>query len=165
MAAEMNTIHAYIRGDLAVGGTAVNNNTRSNVIMEECLDTWQSFIETDEGTIRDLCREIRRDPNHNVTIPAIAVKRIQITVYTAKYYDLVDRPIDAATMAWDSIWHFNDLRAIEDKYTSPDSISTVTKKLNIMKWVELLEEYVRKVRRMRKIPLSYLIRTAHVAAQ
>ena len=31
-----------------------------------------------------------------------------------------------------------------------------------MKWVELLKEQVCKVRGVRKIPLSYLIRTAHV---
>ena len=164
MAAEANAIRAYLRGDLAVGGTAANDNTRPTAIMDEGLSTWQSFVDTDEETIKDLCREIRRDPNNNLTIPAIAVKRIQTAVYAAKYYDLVGRVIDAQTMAWERILHFNDLKAIEDEYSSPEQISTVTKKLNIMKWVELLEEHVRKVRGVRKIPLSYLIRTAHVAA-
>ena len=51
---------------------------------------------------------------------------------------------------------------IEDEYTTPDQIATVTKKLTIMKWVDLLEEHVRMTRGVRKIPLSYLIRTAHV---
>ena len=164
MAAETNAIRAYIRGDLAVGGTAVNDNTRPTAIMDEGLDSWQSFIDTDEETIKDLCREIRRDPNNNVTIPAIAVKRIQTAVYAAKYYDLIGRPIDAHSMSWERIRHFLDLKAIEEEYPSPEQIATVTKKLNIMKWVELLEEHVRKVRGVRKIPLSYLIRTSHVAA-
>ena len=62
---------------------------------------WQSFVDTDEETIKDMSRELRRDPNNNVTIPAIAVKRIKVAVYAAKYYDLVGRQIDAATMAWD----------------------------------------------------------------
>ena len=163
MAAEANAIRAYLRGDMAVGGTAPNDNTRTTAIMEEGLDTWQSFVDTDEETIRDLCREIRRDPNNDVSIPAIAVKRIQTAVYAAKYYDLVGRQIDAMSMAWDRICHFNDLKSIEKEYNSPDPIATVTKKLTIMKWVELLEEHVRKVRGVRKIPLSYLIRTAHVA--
>ena len=70
MAAEANAIRAYLHGDLAVGGTAINNNTRPIAIMEEGLDTWQSFIDTDEETIKDLYREIRRDPNDNITIPA-----------------------------------------------------------------------------------------------
>ena len=111
-----------------------------------------------------MCRKIRRDPNNNVTIPAIAVKRTQIAVYAAKYYDLVGRAIDAHTMAWDRICHFTDLKAIEEEYSNPEQIAPVTKKLNIMKWVELLEEHVRKERGARKIPLSYLIRTAHVSA-
>ena len=55
MAAEANAIRAYIRGGLAVGGTAINDNTRPNAIMEEGLDTWQSFVNTDEETIKDLC--------------------------------------------------------------------------------------------------------------
>ena len=142
----------------------VNDNTRTKAIMNEGLDSWQSFIDTDEDTIKDLCCEIRRDPQNNVTIPAIAVKRIQITVYAAKYYGLVGRAIDAHTMAWDRIHHFNDLKAIEEEYSSPEQVATVTKKLSIMKWVELLEEHVRKVRGVGKIPLSYLIRIAHVAA-
>ena len=164
MAAEANAIRAYLRGDLAVGGTAAKDNTRPEAIMAEGLNSWQSFVDTDEDTIKDLCREIRRDQQNNVTIPAIAVKRIQVAVYAAKYYDLVGRNIDANTMAWERIRHFNDLKSIEDEYSNPDQIATVTKKLNIMKWVELLEEHVRKVRGVRKIPLSYLIRTAHVAA-
>lgn len=163
MAAESNAIRAYLRGDLAVGGTSGTDNERPNTIMAEGLDSWQSFVDTDEETIKDLCREIRRDPDNNVTIPAIAVKRIQIAVYAAKYYELVGRQIDASTMAWDRIRNFIDLKAIEDEYSAPDPIAQVSKKLTIMKWVELLEEHLRKVRGVRKIPLSYLIRTAHVA--
>ena len=91
MAAEANAVRAYLRGDLAVGGLLANDNTRPEAIMAEGLDSWQSFVDTDEETVKDLCREIRRDPNNNITIPAIAVKRIQIAVYAAKYYDLVGR--------------------------------------------------------------------------
>ena len=144
MAAETNAVRAYLRGDLAVGGLMANDNTRPEAIMAEGLDSWQSFVDTDEETVKDLCREIRRDPDNNITIPAKAVRRIQIAVYAAKYYDLVGRQINANTMAWDRIRHFSDLKAIEDEYSSPEQIATVTKKLNIMKWVELLEEHVRK---------------------
>ena len=164
MAAESNAIRAYLCGDLAIGGTAINDNDRPIAIMDEGLDSWQSFINTDEETIKDLCREIRRDPNNDITIPAIAVKRIQVAAYTAKYYDLIGRPIDAQNMSWDRIRHFLDLKAIEEEYSSPEQIATMTKKLNIMKCVELLEEHLRKVRGVQKIPLSYLICTSHVAA-
>ena len=164
MAAESNAIRAYLRCDLAVGGTAINDNDRPISIMDEGLDSWQSFIDTDEETIKDLCREIRRGPNNGITIPAIAVKRIQVAVYAAKYYDLIGRSIDAQNMSWYRIRHFLDLNAIKEEYSSPEQIATVTKKLNIMKWEELLEEHVRKVRGVQKIPLSYLIRTSHVAA-
>ncbi len=131
--------------------------------MTEGLDSRQSFVDTDEDTIKGLCREICHDPNNNVTIPAIAVKYIQIVVHAAKYCDLIRRQINATSMALDRIRHFSDLKPIEREYTAPDQIATVTKKLTIMKWVELLEEHARKIRRVRKIPLSYLIRTAHVA--
>ena len=78
---------------------------------------------------------------------------------------MVGREIDAANMAWDRIRHFKDLQSIEKEYSAPDQIITVTKKLTIMKWIELLEEHVRKIRGVRKIPLSYLIRACHVATQ
>ena len=85
MAAQTNSIRAYLRGDLAVGGANATDNTRANAIVAEGLDSWQSFVDTDEETIKDMCRELRRDPNNNVTIPAIAVKRIQVAVYAAKH--------------------------------------------------------------------------------
>ena len=87
MAAEANAIVVYLRADLAVGGTEINDTARPTAIMAEGLDTWQSFVDTDEDTMKDLCHEIRRDPNNNITIPAIAVKRIQVAVYAAKYYE------------------------------------------------------------------------------
>ena len=103
MAAESNAMRAYLHGDLDVGGTTVDDNTRPNAIKDDGLDTWQSFVDTDEETIKDLCREIRRDPNNNVTILAIVVKRIQIVVYAAKYSDLVGRAIDTHAMSRDRI--------------------------------------------------------------
>ena len=84
-------------------------------------------------------------------------------MYATKYYDLVGRQIDARTMVWDRIHHFNDLKAIEDEYSNPEQIATVTKKRNIMKWVDLLQEHVCKIRGVRKISLSYIIQTSHVA--
>ncbi len=135
----------------------------STFYLNEGLNSWQSFIATDEETIKDLCRELWRDPDNNITIPAIAVKRIQ-TVYTTTYPNLVGRHIDAGTMAWGHIRHFNDFKSIESEYNAPCQISTVMKKLTVMKWVELLEEYVQKISGVWKIPLSYLNRTVHVAA-
>ena len=90
--------------------------------MAEGLDTWQSFVDADEDTIKDLCREIRRDPNNNISIPAIAVKRIQVAVYAAKYYDSVGRPIDAISMSLERILHFIDLKAIEEEYNNPEKM-------------------------------------------
>ena len=119
----------------------------------------ETFVDTDEDTIKDLCRKIRRDPNNNISIPAFAMKRIQVAVYAAKYYDLVGRPIKAVSMSWERICNIIDLKAIEEEYTNPKQVSTVTKKINIMKWVKLLKEHGRKVRSVRKILLSYLIRT------
>ena len=66
MTAETNAIRAYLRGDLAVGGSNATDNDRPNAIMAEGLDSWQAFVDVDEETIKDLCREIRRDPNNNV---------------------------------------------------------------------------------------------------
>lgn len=122
MAAEANAIRAYLRGDLAVGGTTGADNTRPDAVMAEGLDSWQSFVDIDEDTRKDLCREICRDPKNKVTIPAIAAKHIQIAVYAAKYYDLAGRQIEAASIAWNRIHHFNDLKLIESNYTVPDQI-------------------------------------------
>ena len=78
MAAESNAMRAYLHGDLDVGGTTVDDNTRPNAIKDDGLDTWQSFVDTDEETIKDLCREIRRDPNNNVTILLLQWKEYRL---------------------------------------------------------------------------------------
>ena len=40
MAAEANAIRDCLRGDLAVGGIEINDNSRPTAIMAEGLDTW-----------------------------------------------------------------------------------------------------------------------------
>ena len=82
---------------MSVGGA---DNDRAQAIVDEGIDSWNSFVDTDEETIKDLCNEIRRDPNNNVTIPAVAVKRIQLAVYAAKYcFHLVGRNNNTTNMA------------------------------------------------------------------
>ena len=93
----------YIKIELAVGG---ENNDRGNAIMEEGVDSWESFVDADETMIEDLCKELCNDMTNNITIPAMAIQRLQLADFAAKYYDLVGRTINAKSMAWDHSKHF-----------------------------------------------------------
>ena len=89
--AEAAAIRTYLREDLRVGGPNANDNPRVLALMEEGLDTWDAFRDFKKSDIEDLVKYLRRSggPDGNgVQIPAIAMKRIKIACYAAKYYSM-----------------------------------------------------------------------------
>ena len=86
MAAETASIRTYLREDLKVGGPA-NNNPRTTGFIDNGIDSWNSFCEFNNHDIEELCKYLRRPGGNEagVTIPAIAMKRLQLACFAAKY--------------------------------------------------------------------------------
>lgn len=158
--AELASVRAYLRGDLAVSGANQNDNTRVTAIVNNGLDTWASFAELEDDDVLQLVKYIRNPggAEEGCPIPATSIGRIQIACYAARYYEMVGRPLTAVTMRWTRIKQFKALINIQKDYSEPDTIEPPTKNSKIVEWTEQLEEYLTKVRGVRKIPLSYLIR-------
>ena len=117
--AEVAAIRTYLREDLRVGGPNANDNPRVQSLMEERLNTWDSFRDFKKNDIEDLVKYLRRSggaDGNGVQIPAIAMKRMKIACYAAKYYNMVGRVIARESMAWTRIHHFETLIQIESEY-------------------------------------------------
>ena len=85
--AEVAAIRTYLREDLRVGGPNANDNLRVQALMDEGIDTWDSFRDFKDNDVEDLVKYIRRSggpDNNGVQIPAIAMKRLKIACYAAR---------------------------------------------------------------------------------
>jgi len=51
-------------------------------------------------------------PNRGVAISTMCEIRLKMCSYAANYYNIVQRPIDFNSMAWNHIKHFKDLKTI-----------------------------------------------------
>ena len=78
--------------------------------------------------------------------------------YAANYYKIVGRPVDAISMTWDRIRHFKELKTIIKNHSDPEDPPEISKKISIMKAIELIEEHLRSVLGVEKAPLAYVIR-------
>ena len=158
--AETTAIRAYLKGDLSVGPSTANDNSRVNALMDNGLDSWPSFAELNDEEVLQLVKYVRKpggnDEGHN--IPAMALNKIQVACYAARYYDMIGRTINQTSMAWARIKHFKTLIEINKEYSEPDTIVPLSKNSKIVEWTETLEEHLSSVKGVRKIPLSYLIR-------
>jgi len=61
-------------------------------------------------------------------------------------------------MAWNCIKHFQYLKAIVIIQTNPKDLPEISRKITIMKAIELIEEHLRGVLGTTNVPLAYIIR-------
>ena len=158
--AEAAAIRTYLREDLRVGGPA-NNNARVQALMDEGLDSWESFVDFKGEEIEDLVKYLRRgggQGGNGIQIPAIALKRLKMACYASRYYQMVGRTINRDSMAWERIGNFETLVQIEKEYKEPDSLTSPSSGGKFMEWMDSLEGHLRELRGVRKVPLSYIIR-------
>ena len=142
----------------------------ANALIDSGLDDFDSFQDYEEGNIHNLCTTIRKPggvtvgedeievPNHGVSISPTCEIRLQIAAYAAQYYSIVARPIDAISMEWNRIKNFRSLKNIIKNHKDPEELPEVSKKISIMKAIELIEEYLRGILGVEKTPLAYVIR-------
>lgn len=165
--AEARLLRTYLRDEMRF-----RTDAKADAVMAEGLDTFDSFLDFTKDDIKTLCNSIRKPggvvagrgrgaqdvPNNGLHVPAIAETRLAWATYAAKYYHMVDRPINQNTMEWNHIQYFNSLKEERDNHTAPESMQKISSKISIMKWINLFEEHLTSVLGVRKVPLQYIIR-------
>ena len=58
--AEAAVIRTYLREDLRVGGPNANDNPRVQALIDEGINTWESFKDFKDTDVEDLVKYIRR---------------------------------------------------------------------------------------------------------
>jgi len=138
------------------------------------LDDFSSFEDYEEGNVHNLCTTIRkpggaviiedeRGAEREIPDPGVAISptceiRLQLAVYAAHYYKIVSRPVDALSMEWNRIKHFRSLKTIIKNHMDPLELPEISRKITIMKAIELVEEHLRGILGVENIPLAYVIR-------
>ena len=128
-----------------------------------------SFADFEEQDIVTLCSTLRRPggtinvdgadlPNRGDAISTMCEIRLKMCSYAANYYNIVQRPIDYNSMAWRRIKHFKDLKTIVKNHKNPEDLPEISRKITIMKAIELIEEHLRGVLGVINVPLAYVIR-------
>ena len=155
---------AYLKNQLKF-----STDAKADALFEEGIEDWDSFLDFHTDSTANLCKTIRSPGgqtvaadgtitrNNGIMISTVAEQRLSWAVYAAHYYSIVGRPIDAVVMSWGHIKHFNHLKDISDNHTAPDQLPSPSRHLNIMKWLELLDEHLASVLGICKVPLSYVI--------
>ena len=132
-------------------------------------DGWENVRgnQFDDKGVKELIKYLRRPGGNEegVPIPAAAITRIQVACFAATYCEMVGRDINAQSMAWTRIKQFKDLITINDEYSEPEALKAPIKNSKIVEWTESLEEYLRSIQGVRRVPLSYLIRERVEPAQ
>ena len=135
MAANQATVcRNYLRREIGL-----NTVAQSDAVMTEGINDLESFALFTKDDIKVLCSSVRKPggtipdpnaaqgarrvqqvPNPGVRIPAISEVRMIDAAYTAKIYQMIGRPINAATMAANIISEFRIHRQLVEDHKEPD---------------------------------------------
>ena len=164
--AEVVSLRIYLREQMKF-----RTVDKADAVMAEGLDTYDAFLDFSKEDIKTLCNSIRKPGgmipgrgrvaatvNNGLHVPAIAETRLAWAAYAARYYNMIERPINSETMSWNYIQYFTSLKEERDNHTPPETMQKLSPKISIMKWINLFEEHLSSVLGVRKVPLQYVIR-------
>ena len=98
-------------------------------------------------------------PNPGYSIPAICEKRLVSASYTAGIYDMIGRSITQLSMAGARLKKFDAHNLLVSEHEDPEKLPVVSKSFGIMKAMDLVPSHLRERLGVRKVALSYVIRT------
>ena len=150
----------------------------SDAIIAQGLDSIADLAELTVDDVSLLCSTARRPggqieqrqhdgvgaPNIQISNPGVKVParfqmKLELAVRAARYFASVARPITAVLMNWPCLRHFSSLKEICANWTDPDPLPSLGRSIPIMKMIELIRNYLRRVLGIRKIPLAYVVRS------
>jgi hypothetical protein len=107
-----------------------------------------------DGQVVDAQGNHARDSD--LAVPFLVVeKRLKNACHIARYFKLIGRLIDAASMTWQLISQFEAFKELQDEHTDPDELPPVSKSLPILKWIEVFESYLQNTLGVSKVPLIH----------
>ena len=149
-------------------------------LAEEGILSPSDLSEFDEKAMGQIADNLRRpggrivdpnDPAATIATPpfvfgAKSQQRLNCACKCVRFYNMIGRTLTAQNIRWDPVLsNFKDLfEAILDQKTGdePDT-PKITKTLPIMKWVESFTDHLNRCIGVRKVPLSYVIRSSAAA--
>ena len=148
------------------------SNQVAEVIIRQGIDSIAGLAQIDPDDVETLCNSARKPggmirlaptlppiPNPGVQVPAMFESRLTLSVIAAKYYLEVDRPITPGVLQYTRTQHFKQLKIINENWKDPEPLPSLSRSIPIMRMIELIRGYLRKILGVRKIPLSYVVRT------
>ena len=155
MAANAIVMRAFITNVIGVTDNAVRD-----AIMDQGLDAMSTLADMDTTELETILKTCRRPGgvNRGFAVTGMTEIRLKQAIQAASFYDMVGRPVDAATLTRSRIKSMKAFYTIEDEHTDPKEMPAVSKTLPVLKWLEILDTTLQDMRGVQKSPLSYLIR-------
>ena len=142
----------------------------ARLITNQGLDDFDELSGFSEEDMKTLCNAIRRpggsivnpraalpdqpptirDPGNVISM--VAEKRLVMTAYAAMHQTRTSRPITPATMTRVYIMSLSPLRDLELSYPTLVNMEKPLKDATMSKWLESLDDFLLKVRGVRKCP-------------
>jgi hypothetical protein len=147
----------------------ISDDTLRSKLVDEGI-TFDPIADFDEEDIQSLCASVHRPDgqvinqdgtvtrNDGVAVPYLVEKRLKLVCYAARYYKLVGRPINADCMTWALIRQFEAFIELQEEHNDPKDLPPVSKRLRILKWMEVFESYLQNTLGVAKVPLAYVTR-------
>ena len=171
--ADLAAMRTYLRDVIGITDPV----ERRQAVQDEGLAVLSDFVEFDKDGIETLCASVRKpggtvpNPNANIagapatipnpgySIPAICEKRLVSASYTAGIYDMIGRSITNLSMGRARLKKFDAHKLLVSEHEDPEKLPVVSKSFGIMKAIDLLPSHLREGLGVRKVALSYVIRT------
>mmetsp|Transcript_9778 Transcript_9778/g.13827 ORF Transcript_9778/g.13827 Transcript_9778/m.13827 type:complete len:199 (-) Transcript_9778:383-979(-) len=139
--------------------------------MEEGLSSFDDLLEFDDEDIKVLCASVRKPggtikdpsdanrtiPNPGCSIPAITEKRLKLSSYASKIYDILNRPPNADALSRNRLRLFEQYQTTIKEHKEPEQMQQVSKSFGIMKAIDIFPIHLRERIGTRKIALVYVI--------
>ena len=155
-AAAVNTFRLWLRDDI---GLATDAN--ANQMIAVGIASFNELVDLNEEDVKNLCKQLRGGvPPTPVSFAA--EKKLKLSVYAAKLYELVGRTVERPLFLTNRLRYFDSYKEVIDRAGDLDRPETpvVSKKMPIDKALDAFPNVLRSILGVRQVPLSYVIRPA-----
>ena len=156
------------------------DDVSANKVIEQGINSFSALHEFDDNDIKVMCNALRKggglinDPNHagagpilrianpGMVVTAIQEKRLTMSIFGARIYNMIGRPIDASSLSLPRLNEFRILKEVLGKHEDEKtSLPEVTRNFGIVKALDAFASMLQQKIGIRGVPLSYVIRLEH----
>ena len=168
---EPSSNHSLPQGCNWARQQSIGTASRTNTIIAEGLDGFDTLVDFDKDDIISLCSTVRKpggmvvDPNHpnrsisnpGTSIPAITKGRLQLCAYGAGIYQRIGRGVDGMTLLKNRLTEFKYHKEAVDDHDDPDGMPPISKTFGIMKMLEHFPTYLESKLGTSGVALAYYV--------